>query len=610
MRKFVIIFLLVFAVGFFQIKPAIAATKFETTVKREYRLQGDLTVNVKEVETVKNNTNNLYVPSGSKKEFEILAIEIGADKNAQILEKTLASASLTSGGRSIPFNSQIVGDKVILTSSYPHSLEPRQSITFTLEYTHYGLTEQNGALKDFFINGFSKDSVFSDGSNTTSYTTDVYVPNSYDETNFILPTPATQEQQTGYKKISFSQNSLIDHYVWIQFGRTQYYKFAITQPIKGSENMNTGNKNRYEIVIPRSIEGADIRQSIYYTKITPEPDWVKQDQDGNLIASFKLKSNFQGDIVLEGYAEISKIQDIDFSNFGELADIPADFSTPFLQAAQYWEVDDPLIQQTSSQLKGTKIQVSDIVQTTYNYVVDQIDYSDVKRFGINERQGAVKTLQGGAAVCMEYSDLFLTLMRSQGIPARAAFGYGYDPKENSDSQESHQWVEVYAPGYDSWISVDVTWGENGPALIGGDLNHFYTHVASVSPNDPPAITSYGFGNLDLQNSSYDINVVSSIPAGEMLNQEDLLNKYTYHEESLTSNVVDLTQSKLTATYSNLVNGEQLSSDQFVIIISTVMLVLALLFINLALLKKFYRRFSRKDSTSSQQFLHQADSTPL
>ncbi len=592
MRRLIIIILCLFLGGLVFHRPSVAAEKFNTTINREYWLQGDLSVSVKESETVRNNTTNLYIPSGSKKSFEILAIELGADKNAAILQKTLATVKLTYDGKPLSFSSSTESDRVVLSAAYPYSLEPGGSITFRLEYSHFGLMEQNGALKDFFINGFAKDSVFSDSSNTTTYSTDVFVPNSFEETNFILPAPSKQDSQGGYIRISFSQDSLIDHYVWVQFGRTQYYKFVISQPIKSSERNNTGNQNRYEIIIPRDINGADIRQSVFYTRISPEPEWVKQDENGNLVASFKLKSNFQGNIVLEGYAEINKFQDVNMGDFGMLSDIPNSYFVPYLQAAQFWEVDDPLIQQTSTQLNDARTNISDIVQTTYNYVVDRIDYSDVKRFGINERQGAVKTLQGGAAVCMEYSDLFLTLMRAQGVPTRAAFGYGYDPKESSDSQESHQWVEVYAPGYDNWVSVDVTWGENGPALIGGDLNHFYTHVASISPNNPPAITSYGFGNLELATSVYDINVVPNIPSGEKLSQQTILEKYSYKESSLTTSLMDLTQSKLSATYSNLIHGEQLSSDQLVIVICLAALSIAIVLVNFTFLKKIFLRVKK------------------
>src|SRR5262249_16924543 len=129
----------------------------------------------------------------------------------------------------------------------------------------------------------------------------------------------------------------------------------------------------------------------------------------------------------------------------------------------------------------------------YQYVVDKIDYSEVKRFGLNTRQGALKTLEGGAAVCMEYSDLFIALMRAEGVPARAAFGYGYDSRATSGVDTAHQLAEAYIPKLGQWVGVDTTWGENGPAIIGGDLNHLYRHVAVVDPNTPAQVSVQFFG---------------------------------------------------------------------------------------------------------------------
>lgn len=588
LKKFFLI-IFVFITLFGLVPQASAAGKFNTQIKREYWIQDDLSVKVKESETISNNTSNLYIPSGSAKEFEILAIEVGDSGNKQMLEKSLKTVKLYANNTPIAYTSSVETDVVKINAKFSQSLEPQQSITFTMEYTHYGLMEQNGALKDFFLNGFSKDSVFQDDSNTTSYSTLIYYPKNLPEVNFVTPSAANTTADSTYTTLTFNTDSLLGHYIWIQFGKTQNYKFKISQAIKKSENLNTGNKNRYEIVIPRDVTGADIDQVIYYTSISPSPEWVKQDEEGNLIASFKLNSNFEGNVVIEGYAQLEKTQNINLQDLGVLESITSDMQGRYLNAAEYWEVDDSLIKQTARDLKKDSNNIGKIVETTYEFVINKIDYSEVKRFGLNERQGAVKTLQGGAAVCMEYSDLFLSLMRAQGVPARAAFGYGYDPKLSSDSQESHQWVEVYSPKLKNWISVDVTWGENGPALIGGDLNHFYTHLASISPNEPPGILSYGFGKLDLETAEYDIEVTDSLPAQAGLTQAELITTYPYEDNSLFENVVELTQSKLEATYNNITNGDKLSADQIVIITSVGVLSLVVLFLIIATIKKLVNR---------------------
>jgi hypothetical protein len=166
--------------------------------------------------------------------------------------------------------------------------------------------------------------------------------------------------------------------------------------------------------------------------------------------------------------------------------------------------------------------------------VNSIDYAKVDRFGLTKRQGAVATLRGGAAVCMEYSDLFIALMRAQGIPARAAYGYGYDTRESEINQIGHQWAEVYIPGVDEWVAVDVTWGESGQTLIGGDLNHLYTHIASSNPDQPPQVKARFYGS-DPTGDGVKLNVqaIRELPSNPGMNPQDLLQKYSKSESSGT-----------------------------------------------------------------------------
>lgn len=566
-----------------------AAGKFETTITREFYLNEDLGVDVKETEVIYNNTSNLYIPAGSDQVFEILAIEEGVEANEEVLQRALDSARLTYNGSVLEFVPEIQESRVNLKTKFPSSLNPGESVRYEFEYTHYGMLEENGALKDFFLNGFAGSSEFSNETNLTTYNTKIFVPNTYKQTNFVLPEEYSKTEENGFDVYSFGQEDLIENYVWIQFGKTQFYRFRMTQRLNASERINTGNNNSYEIVLPRSVNEAKIIQTVYFSKIEPEPDWVKEDAEGNLLAGFLVPSNKSIDVVIEGYAKIARANDLPV-DLGNLSQVDKESFDGYLGEAEYWEVSDPsILAQVSKFEKSDDIRT--LVENTYNFVIDRIDYSEVKRFGINQRQGAVSTLNGGAAVCMEYSDLFLTLMRAQGVPARAAFGYGYDPKQPATAQEAHQWVEVYSPALGRWISVDVTWGETGDALIGGDMNHFYTHVAAINPNNPPVISGQGFGNLSLSNARYEIDVVSEIPEQSYRSQKELLEIYLYDERALSNSMVDNAKSKVNASVSNLLEGEPLAIDQVLILSLGGILFLFLVFGGGGLVVRYIRKYS-------------------
>ncbi len=65
-------------------------------------------------------------------------------------------------------------------------------------------------------------------------------------------------------------------------------------------------------------------------------------------------------------------------------------------------------------------------------------------------------LKSKEGVCDEITNLFISLLRSVGVPARFVSGMVYTNLENDFG--NHGWAEVYFPGY-GWIPYDVTFGQ-------------------------------------------------------------------------------------------------------------------------------------------------------
>jgi tetratricopeptide (TPR) repeat protein len=64
---------------------------------------------------------------------------------------------------------------------------------------------------------------------------------------------------------------------------------------------------------------------------------------------------------------------------------------------------------------------------------------------------AAQTLASGQADCLEFSELFIAMARSLGLPARLVTGLAH----SGGSFGGHAWVEIYAG---EWIELDPTWG--------------------------------------------------------------------------------------------------------------------------------------------------------
>lgn len=518
------------------------AADFNIDVTRVFTLETDGSYKVHETQHVKNNSPDLLISKNNQVTFTINVVN-----SQENLQKSLDSVVITAGGASLAFTSVIGEKSAELKVNYPHEIRKGESLAFDLVYINFGLVEQKGALYDVYAPGFVEDTQFEKGQISFSYLTTIKIANSFPQHNIALPVSFSYQEDEAYRIYAYSQDALLGNTIWIQLGQVQYYEFVLTQTSHATDSVKFGFDNEYSLIIPRDIEEGYISQKVYYTSISPEPLRIEIDADGNMIAVFKVPSNINSLIEVKGFAEVS-IKDVVLSaeSSTTFEQIPAELVAHNTHASKYWEVDASEIQEQATALKLGQTNVYQVVEDTYSHMINTIDYSQVKRFGINERQGALATLQGGAAVCMEYSDLFLTLSRAQGIPARAAFGYGYDSRLDDDAQEAHQWVQVYMPGIDNWISVDVTWGESGPALIGGTLNHFFTHVASTDPNSPALVerTSYG-GESELEPPEFEIIAVSTLPnSTNAQNTEQLLAQYGSDGETSLLDTVEFQRNSL------------------------------------------------------------------
>jgi hypothetical protein len=88
-----------------------------------------------------------------------------------------------------------------------------------------------------------------------------------------------------------------------------------------------------------------------------------------------------------------------------------------------------------------------------------------------------------SAVCLEFTDLFIALARSAGIPAREVDGYAHTENERQrplslEEDILHAWPEYYDYERQTWVMVDPTWGKTT-----GGVDYFDTfdfdHIAFV-----------------------------------------------------------------------------------------------------------------------------------
>ncbi|MFW5702761.1 MAG: transglutaminase-like domain-containing protein [Candidatus Dojkabacteria bacterium] len=593
-RKIALIALL--AVGWLLFGAGQVEALVDVEVDRVYTLSEQGVMSVSETETITNTFDNQFIPAGSERKHYFVISAQEPEQREQVAEAIYDTLRVSIQSNPVSFTRFQEGNLYGASYKTTSQLNPKEIQRVQIRYVHPELGERVGGLLDAYIPAFSEDFEFEQGNTKYTYRTRLRIPSSAGTENIVSVEPNSNFSEGNFDVYVFDQNKLLGKFVWVQRGDSQVYKFSLVQPLLPTAERASGDINRYKIIIPRDMVEERIEQRIYLTEISPEPIGINVDADGNLIGVFQVDANEETDVRIEGYALLQnrgaerRLSEV-AGSLEALDEVDGSSADVYLSESEFWEVGNSAIQEAALEKGGETTDVYELASNIYEQVVAEIDYSEVKRFGINESQGALRTLEGGAAVCMEYSDLYLSLLRARGVPTRAAFGYGYDSRLAGNAQEPHQWVQVYLPGTNSWITVDVTWGETGANVIGGDLNHFFTHVASSDPNTPSVLSRLSLsGGGELLSPEFEVEVVESIPENveqEALTQEELLEKYPEVEANSQDYYLETLRSKYLASWENLAGGRtnEIDTQGWLLMVSSILLgvVALLVFVNLAIL---------------------------
>lgn len=321
-----------------------------------------------------------------------------------------------------------------------------------------------------------------ESNNTTSkysYFLNIVTDKNMPELIRTFPSKYTRTETDENITYSFSQESRIGNSPVVEFGTSLIYRFEYIYKTPKTDELIDPNiskyfsalsTNIYELSLPR--EFSETSQSVLIESMSPSPSKISMDIEGNILGVFEVPANTDSEIKVTGYISVSRealeqneiFEDINLNTY--FNEIQKDNSLEkYLLPTTYWEVDDEYIQSEASNILKDKYTIMDLLEADYGYINDKLEYDQSKADSSNVRIGAKAALQGGASVCMEYSDAMITILRAQGIPSRAAVGYaelGYE--SDSGSILRHQWVQVWIPDY-GWLTIDPTY-EGSDKIIG------------------------------------------------------------------------------------------------------------------------------------------------
>lgn len=443
---------------FLFLKPAFAEGEFITDVTVDYKIASGGNTTIVHNITLQNALTNIYATSYT------LSLENLSPKNVQAFQ----------GSTSLPVSENKTGTKDEITISFPDAVVGKGSTrTFSISFDEDSFAVKTGEIWEISIPRVAT------GQSYHSYTTHIFVPNSFGKEAYISPKPTNVKAQGNFMVYTYTLADAGTNGITAGFGDFQVFSFVLNYHLENP----LARTSTADIAIPPDTDF----QKMYYSTISPTPQKVSVDADGNWIATYELKSRETKDIKATGSVQI-------FSGYRPFTKTPKDILNVDLKPTDFWQSDNPQIVSLAKSLQTPK-SIYDYVSTTLSY-----DYARVQPNV--ERLGALKALQNPKnAICMEYTDLFIALARAAGIPAREINGYAYT--ENPQIQPLslvadvlHAWPEYWDTQKEAWIPVDPTWGSTTKGIDYFnklDLRHFTFVIHGQSSTKPYPPGSYKLG---------------------------------------------------------------------------------------------------------------------
>lgn len=239
-------------------------------------------------------------------------------------------------------------------------------------------------------------------------------------------------------------------------------------------------------------------QQIIRQEVTTNPEAVVRKQDGEIKIEWEKldakNANYSIDSDIKTYNRIRQIT--------RTIDFPIQKLDPELKVytneTGYIDINEAIRNKATEIAEGE----TDLYITSYKvgeWVRKNTKY-DLNTLTANAVQKSSWVLENKEGVCDEITNLFISMMRSLGIPARFVSGVVYS--NIAYSFENHGWAEIYLPEY-GWVPFDVTFGEYGWL----DPSHV---KMSESLDSGEAAITYNWGSRNAEPTMGTINIDTTL----------------------------------------------------------------------------------------------------
>ena len=227
------------------------------------------------------------------------------------------------------------------------------------------------------------------------------------------------------------------------------FKFKISRDVFFNGNMN----NVYlTIKVPQDEKN---RQKISNLKIEPKPQRFVEKSDGKYAVIFLRAPRGKTHVSIEGEAVVRTYNLAIAEKINKNIDkvLTEEEKQSYLKEEEGLDTTSRLINMSVKTQIPTATNDVDTVKNIFDFVFEHMTYDKME---LNKNKGALRAFQSGRGVCEEFADLFVSLCRVKGIPAKVVEGFDLPfLDEQKDFYTGHTWAEVYFPEY-GWVTFDPT----------------------------------------------------------------------------------------------------------------------------------------------------------
>lgn len=417
---------------FFLFPYTTAAVSFPASYDVVYDIQEDGNVHVTQNIQLINETDTQY-PS----QYTLALSGVDVENIAAYDEKGPLAVTLE----------QVGGNQLVTVTFNVVAFGRGKTLDWVLEFDASNIAQQQGRMWEVTLPLVERDA------SIREYTIQVNVAAALGDLDYSDPLPDDYTRTTETRSLYYSFIDVDDITVVMAFGDFQIVNTVLDYHLENTQSEAV----LAEIALPPTIPGY---QKVYIESLQPEPFGMYQDSDGNVIAQYQLERGQRLDVVFDGQVVVSQ------RTLDEIPNSPRiTLDTLYLSEDVFWETNAPELQAEVRAIKaglGDDADAFSFIRAVFEYVTETLTY-DTKRFedldGL-DREGALFALQQpDQAICTDYTDLTIALLRAGGVSAREVNGYAFTGAEEdlpTISDVLHAWVQVYIPEK-GWIFIDPTW---------------------------------------------------------------------------------------------------------------------------------------------------------